>query len=399
MKSLPLLITLFLISLGSSAQWTILNSNTTYQLNGVHFISDQQGMAVADSGRTTSTLDGGNTWTAIEAIPGCNLKEVFFISADSGWIASSCGIHVTTDGGQSWSLQSSAGGQEMHDVFFINAQVGWAVGNNMTYLLTTDGGTNWSFNTLNTTVPNNPLLTVFFHNASDGWIGGGVRMHFTNDGGQTWNQGSIALLEWIHDLDFSTPLIGVGAGMSGAEVSTTDGGTNWDFSGFVTPSFEDLNGVSFSSTDSVYMVGNDGLIYFANDGGVTWTLQASGISETLRAVDFPSADWGFAVGDGGRIIRYGVPISVEENMNQEKPVLYPNPATNRVQIGPFLNSANGSTVEIMVTDLLGHQIIQKSISIQSGKTSVDLESLSAGTYLITTIHNKEVNTLRLVKQD
>lgn len=50
-------------------------------------------------------------------------------------------------------------------------------------------------------------------------------------------------------------------------------------------------------------LGSSGLIASSPDGGVTWSSQASPTTATLNGVWFVSGTTGWAVGDGGRILK------------------------------------------------------------------------------------------------
>ena len=171
MKTVFLILSGLILNLSSHAQWATLKSNTTHDLNDVHFTTIYSGLAVGDNGRITTTIDGGHNWTEVIALPTCNLNSVIFINQDTGWIAGTCGIHFTSDGGKNWSQQTTGNGEELNDVYFIDSKNGWAVGNKMTILRTSNGGTNWTIDTLTSQVKNNPLLVVYFKDKLNGWMG------------------------------------------------------------------------------------------------------------------------------------------------------------------------------------------------------------------------------------
>ena len=57
------------------------------------------------------------------------------------------------------------------------------------------------------------------------------------------------------------------------------------------------------STTSAWAAGDGGLILVSTDGGATWNARhAAGVTETLRALHFPTAARGWAVGDAGRVV-------------------------------------------------------------------------------------------------
>ena len=62
MKTFALSIISLFGFLSIQAQWIALESNTTYNLNDVHFVDHLHGFAVGQNGRMTATIDGGETW-------------------------------------------------------------------------------------------------------------------------------------------------------------------------------------------------------------------------------------------------------------------------------------------------------------------------------------------------
>ncbi|MNU89328.1 Ycf48-like protein [compost metagenome] len=255
---------------------------------------------------------------------------------------------------------------------------GWAVGDEMTILSTVNGGVNWSIDTLTSVVPGNPLLAVYFRDANNGWIGGGEKLHFTTDGGINWTQGSSMLIDWVYSMDFGDNNAGVAAGMAGSSTYTFNWGSNWNFDGSITPNNQTIYGVDFSSPSSVYSVGQNGLVYFSNNAGSTWTPQNSGVTDNLRSVNFPSSNIGYAVGDGGTIIKYGASsVGVSENYSGDYSV-YPNPTVGLVNIK--LHTI-GENVEISLKNSIGTDI-PVTVKTIGDNLEINLETLPTGVYVL-----------------
>lgn len=376
MNHLLLSLSVLLLHFSSSAQWTEQTSNTSFNLNDVFFTSDSIGMAVGDNGRLIKTIDGGSNWVESNQFPACNAYAIHFATPDSGWVAGSCGIYFTSNGGLNWTHQTPGNGKVINDIFFFDKLDGWAVGNEMTILSTTDGGINWSIDTLNSLVPGNPLLAVYFRDANNGWIGGGEKLHFTSDGGLTWTPGSSLLIDWIYSIDFGDNYAGVGAGMAGSATYTFDWGTNWDFDGSITANYQTIYGVDFSSPSTVYSVGQNGLIYFSSNAGSSWTAQNSGVTHNLNAVHFPSSNIGYAVGDQGTIIKYGAGtgnLGIEEDYPA-----YPNPTIGLLNIQLQAGSEN---VEIRLKNSMG-TAIPINVKSVTNTLEIDIETLPTGAYIL-----------------
>ena len=66
---------------------------------------------------------------------------------------------------------------------------------------------------------------------------------------------------------------------------------------------EHLNDVVVLDTETAWAVGNAGSVLVTSDGGATWRPQNSGTSEDLQAAAFLDADNGLAAGANGTILR------------------------------------------------------------------------------------------------
>jgi hypothetical protein len=69
------------------------------------------------------------------------------------------------------------------------------------------------------------------------------------------------------------------------------------------PQGNNLRGASFVDASTGTVVGEYGTIVRTTDGGNSWTIQASGTTQTLWAVSFTDANNGTAVGEAGVILR------------------------------------------------------------------------------------------------
>jgi len=67
--------------------------------------------------------------------------------------------------------------------------------------------------------------------------------------------------------------------------------------------FGTIRGMYFAGTDTGYAVGENGMIAKSTDGGLTWSIQNSGVSVLLRSVFFLDANNGFACGASGLFLK------------------------------------------------------------------------------------------------
>jgi len=97
----------------------------------------------------------------------------------------------------------------------------------------------------------------------------------------------------------------------------------------------DLQAVSFISENTGVAVGNNGVIIFTGDGGLTWLPIVSGVSANLFGVDFASEMMVFAVGQNGTIL-------VSENQGESWEIFtIPNVSYELLDVSFDRNSGHG----------------------------------------------------------
>ncbi len=182
------------------------------------------------------------------------------------------------------------------------------------YLKTIDGGNNWSIQSDNLGYW---LRAVFFTDANHGYAVGdhGIVLK-TTDGGSLWNPiplpGNLSSRDYrsLYFMNTDTGLI-VGGHLSNDSIQTilktTDGGSNWNIiADNVGPM---LNGIDFADASIGYAVGNGGTVLKSTDAGDTWALanvpaHLLNDSMYLNAVSFFNTGFGVIVGKDGMEITY-----------------------------------------------------------------------------------------------
>lgn len=258
------------------------SSMDTSWIKAIDMLDASNGFAVggkwttAIGGIVLSTTDGGATWTSLAVIadtlfrtlapdgdchPGQSLDTVIanrasrfhgvsFVDANTGWAVGMAGIIIkTTDAGAAWEHQNTkyacqtfdeetgactdsaivSGGYlfyDLNDVYFADVNTGWAVG------------------TADTTGINVILYTV--------------------DGGATWTRQDVGSGVNFQDIAFSDASNGWIAGTGGAVLVTSDGGLTWSE---IATNAGDLLGIEPISTESVWIVGEEGLLIQTTSGG------------------------------------------------------------------------------------------------------------------------------------
>ncbi|MBS1492338.1 MAG: T9SS type A sorting domain-containing protein [Bacteroidetes bacterium] len=226
-----------------------LNQNTGYiggGFNGTSFIS------------FLKTTNGGDNWIRLNSAPGTNVNGMKFINSDTGWfcdIYGFGGLYRTNNGGVNWQLQASL--SEMKNLFFLSIDTGFVISAKKIYK-TVNGGSNWfllhdfGFQ----------LGDVYFFNSNVGIVSAG-RFYRTTDGGSNWtmNQEDVVGINFT----FASDSIGWAGLNSYAIPRTRDGGKSWAYQGSPIG-----NNTCIFAIDSlkVWAAGN-GIVHTSDGGGLT----------------------------------------------------------------------------------------------------------------------------------
>ncbi len=221
-------------------------------------------------------------WTVQKSNVTSGLFGVRFISPKVGWIVGQNGTFLgTTDGGASWNQLASPTGSNLNKVFFIDSLNGWIVGDYNAILSTTDGGQSWQWNTDNSTymadyygvfglVSNNQIIC---------WLAGGrsytglSAIEESSEGSGQWYPQYIGFSGRLVRIFFLNESLGWAVGDSGLILSTMNGGLSWNRDSSQT--YSGLNDIMFFDSQVGLCVGDNGLIMKSTDGGKNWNVVQS----------------------------------------------------------------------------------------------------------------------------
>ena len=257
------------------------------------------------SGAIFNTINSGSTFSISLAGLYTNLYAVHFPSEMIGYVVGDNGIIlVTKDGGITWNTQLCTVTYPLYSVFFTTDLIGIAVGSNGTVIRTTDGGDNWTEITSGTS---HILRSVHFPTKSVGYISGMLGAILkTTDGGLTWELQTSETSHDLYGICFTDTLIGVAVGGTatshGTVLRTVNGGTTW------TVIDDTLNAcfysAYFSTSQVVYICGDDRSVRKSIDGGVTWVQKFSGVgSGGLFSIQCTDANTVYSVGHNGMAVK------------------------------------------------------------------------------------------------
>lgn len=227
------------------------------------------------------TTDGGLTWNrkgSAAQVPDTSLLKVAAFGDGHVWAVGVGTILHSANGGASWENQIPTGYESVH-LQGIHTPDGvnvWATGESLdgyaTILKSSNGGLNWTRQSGGDVALMDHILGVSAVDANTAWAMGGYdatskwRVLGTTNGGASWTQQNNG--QWdgneICAVDAST----VWAVADTTITRSTDGGANWDESGF--PPY--IMGISAVDSHQAWAVstGLQGAIHRATDGGASW---------------------------------------------------------------------------------------------------------------------------------
>jgi photosystem II stability/assembly factor-like uncharacterized protein len=207
--------------------WTQTSKPGSCILNSMFFLNADtgyvSGMSTLGSGNLMfmKTYDGGNTWIQHD-IPSYFYNtniSTWFMNSNIGFVTVSGKVLKTIDGGDSWTAMNCETTDELNSIYFSDPNTGYIVGENGKILKTVDGGTNWiQLNNNN----HNQLNSVFFIDNNTGYIAGSGIILKTNNGGQTWETIYKNVNSVFNSIFFTSALEGYAVGENGLIVKITD---------------------------------------------------------------------------------------------------------------------------------------------------------------------------------
>ena len=288
----------------------------------------------ATTGDVYKTVDGGVTWTALEASPPGPLRKILFLDADTGFAvggggnnAVGCGDDpncmstsiTTTDGGATWTAMTTGVLNIIVDIAASPSGSLFAV--TASYLSgnsTVQGQVIRSANQTSWSQPNHGLTT--FDGGAIQALNNGIV--YVSSGGTLYRSAAagddmVAVDNYGGDQPISRILFsddnhGWLIGYGGLYRYTTNGGTtsgDWNAVAAFTPGR--MDDIHFADADNGWIAGQgdasvnlDPAIFHTTDGGLTWEDRYPGREGHPRVVDGLSATVAHAAGLNGEFFSY-----------------------------------------------------------------------------------------------
>ncbi|MCI0450252.1 MAG: YCF48-related protein [Chlorobi bacterium] len=379
----------------SHSQWFPVTLGASIELRDVYFINPDTGFVCGENGIVRMTQNGGSSWFNTQNLGiGSWTNSIFFINSVTGFIVGSASpgfpiIRKTVFGGFAWNVVFYATGtiNNLHSVHFPDPFTGYAVGSNGAILKTTNAGSNWFTQTSGFF---DDFNSVFFTSAMSGVIVGYNKILLTTNGGDNWTSQTVSYN--LKSVYFISPAIGFASGTSGSSgilLETQNGGSSWMTQTFGAPVYE-LNAMFFTSSSVGYAVGGAAVILKTVNGGANWSPQVSGVGNWLRSVYFVDASTGFVVGTSGTVLKTtnggGTPVGIQTSSSgipEEFSLLqnYPNPFNPSTVISYQL--ADDGFVTLKIYDVLGKEVavlVNEELKAGSYETKWNAGAFTSGIY-------------------
>jgi photosystem II stability/assembly factor-like uncharacterized protein len=262
-----------------------------------------------------STTDGGVNWAM--STPDSGMLAMYFSAwsplAEKCYVGGLSKVFVTVDGGMSWTMSQHADMRPLKPILgiggfgenFVVATAGSEI------FVSIDGAATW--NVVTSPLGDVGLSTVYFVDASTGWIIGGGADYDTDwnltgysdgsilqttDGGLTWTPlrqgeargfGVPSFINpsegWITSNSMTGPLLEV----------TIDGGRSWQpmtLPPFTGGTLDSLSQVTFFDRCEGFLLGADEqnkitALFYTTDAGASWVQQGTEFAKVVYPPEFP----------------------------------------------------------------------------------------------------------------
>lgn len=289
--------------------WSELNSPTSMSLVDVEFFDEDFGVTCGGISTLMKTENGGETWEELNINVSASFNTVF-INNRNEFFTSRKGLYKTTDGGITFNEIGNLSSQfgTIFHIHFFSPQTGVIV-KGAKVLRTENGGLSWNvvysgnINATRLEIASNETIYLAGGSTYDSVSFG--KLHKSINGGQTWQELDLPLpirnFE-IRSIEFINENYGFIATTNRNIYKTIDGGVNWTLvaSGYV-GSIADIH---FLNENEGYMISGNS-IYKSTDGGFSWNIEYEHEAIGFHLISMTSTPNGklYAVGQDGVILK------------------------------------------------------------------------------------------------
>lgn len=232
-------------------------------------------------------------WKFVHPLPQSNnLRKIKMIDANTWFAVGQNGTFIrTTNGGSNWyfhhfagKINATLGTTYAYDLWFFNSNTGVVVGDQGYIGRTTNGGATFDSVGFGLVPANSRCWAVWFADANIGYIGAGSQSAFTTNilkttnGGINWTNVYISSSSYINNIGGADAQTVMAAFYNGTLLRTTNGGVNWtETTGAL---FNSVNNISFLNSTTGFATGGYGKASRTTNAGATWD-----------SINTPTVDW------------------------------------------------------------------------------------------------------------
>jgi photosystem II stability/assembly factor-like uncharacterized protein len=380
-----ILILIGLYSTGTAQDWkTIQTFNTPQTITTIFTPADETVIAVSALYNGTDlnikrSDDNGETWTEQgTGFTQMNFRGLASPDGQTIFAIGNAGALITNNGGDTWSTVDLGTTENLRSIFFLNEDVGYLGMDRGIIYQTVDGGETWVDMQANLQSAGS-VSNIHFVNEDLGFVAGFNYMQVSYDGGENWLyvdgfEPAPGVLFQIQEIQFLNDSVGYICGDVGLMYKTTDGGATWTEQ--ETGTTESLQDLKFINEDVGFACGFEATVIYTLDGGENWLPMTSDDTEHFRSIDVNSQR-GFISTQRSKILALdGIPdlVSVLDFEPIEVSV-FPNPTRDVVTY-----STESTITMARLYDETGREL--QTWELKAGEQQVDLSSHVSGTYFL-----------------
>ncbi len=409
---------------GGSGVWTPLVRTTQESLTRVQFHDTHNGWVAGKGGTILRTTDGGAQWVRQQPNTRAEIADLFMLDFRNGWALGSVryddsvswyGTQIlkTTNGGDTWEFGTPPGlGKYYNRVVFADTLLGWLCGAYGDLLRTTDGGISWTPADVDSGFRWFwPMLNMRFQSREVGYAMGGTwdligLLWKTTDGGSQWHVQQVSP-EPVYDLHFldSLNILGIVGDLDYgvSMIRTTDGGAGWSYRFLGPPGLPTALGFR-TPREGWAALGFPGTFLTTTDAGESWSTVPTPGNVPVYDLVFVDSATGYAVGDSGTILRYGLPSTEVGEGKSSHPAshtilrpAYPNPWNSSTTVIYTLGS--DANIVLSLYSILGEEVARPDEGRRQAGThrvTIPGNGLPSGSYVLALNVNGAVTTTRCV---
>jgi photosystem II stability/assembly factor-like uncharacterized protein len=369
-------------------------------------------------GRIIRSQDGGWHWSEREYTVGY-IMDIDFVDDEVGYaLTDYIDLYKTTNGGKNWSTEDLIGWGDFYTMCFLNRDTGFVAGSiqsNDGIIKTTDGGLTWE--TIGPAHLQNMYGIVYdldFASPTVGYMTGEIwgtggmwpgEVMKTVDGGDNWFSLGLDIECFeMKDIEIIDENIVYVAGCDFI-LKTENGGEAWSYLNLPNENPIQFNSVSFVNENIGFAVGAgyEETILRTTDAGITWEILESPTPVNLTRATFFNENQGLIFGNAGVVFRLdtGLFVNMEEHlpptMAENSPKLFPNPASDKINIGPLFPDSDFEYVDIY--NIQGIPV--RSFKADAGQPylTLSISDLSAGIYVLILSGASHQMVFKVIKLD